>query len=75
MRENLTETLAKNLRKFMDEEEITTVMLAERSGVSGEAIRGWLKGKTLPREEKLMMVAKVLRRPLSDFYGNGRDRA
>jgi transcriptional regulator with XRE-family HTH domain len=75
MSEKLTETLAKNLRKFMDEEEITTAMLAEWSGVSGKAIMEWLKGETLPREEKLMMVAKVFKRPLSDFYGNGRDRA
>ena len=55
--------LAENLRRILSEEDITVAMLAEWSGVSVYAIKGWLYSGRVARKNSpsLKRVADVLR--------------
>ena len=65
---NLTAVFAANLRRILDEEDITPAMLAEWAGISKQTIRKWLKGNVLPQAETLEKAVQVLKRPLEELY-------
>ena len=63
--------LAENLRRILSEEDITVVMLAEWSGVSVYAIKGWLYYGRVARKNSpsLKRVADVLRVGVEELRG------
>ena len=65
---NLTAVFAANLKRILDEEDITPAMLAEWAGLSEQTIRKWLKGNVLPRETTLNKALQVLEKTLEEIY-------
>ena len=63
--------LAENLRRILSEEDITVAMLAEWSGVSVYAIKGWLYSGRVARKNSpsLKRVADVLRVGAEELRG------
>lgn len=54
------EIFAKNLRRVFESRPITRAQLADYCDVSLAAVGDWLNAKSVPRFEKISMIAKVL---------------
>src|SRR6185503_11055118 len=62
--------LASRLHACREEEGLTLLELAERSGVAPSTIQKVEKGKMMPTISILMKIVRGLRRPLSHFIGD-----
>jgi len=65
----------KNAAKAMDASGLSQTAVAERLGVSKEAVSQWLKEKSFPRPNKLLQFAKLLHLSFSDLVINEEDDA
>lgn len=52
------ETMAKNIRKYMELKGITAVELSEAIGQPPTTVSNWINAKTYPRIDKIEMMAK-----------------
>lgn len=58
---------ANNLRRILAEKGMTAAELARALGVSKAAVSDWLKGKSLPRIDKVDKICIILNCKRSDF--------
>ena len=58
------EATGKNLRKIMEEEGVSQVLLTRIFNVSKQAVSSWVTGKALPNIDNLTVLARILNRPL-----------
>ena len=60
-------TLGEVIKKHREDKGFTQEMLAERLGVSRQAVSKWEKGTTEPSTSNLFALAKVFDMPIEDF--------
>lgn len=65
---DVRQTVAHNLRRVMKEEGIKNYELAEWTGLHVNTIIGARQGHRYITLDKLVAIAKVLRRPMADFF-------
>ena len=58
-----------NLHRLMDERGVSTITLAKEIGVSDESISNWKKGKSLPKIDVALQIAKYFNTSLNDLVG------
>ena len=58
------EATSKNIRKIMEEEGVSQVLLTRIFNVSKQAVSGWVTGKALPNLDNLTVLSRILNRPL-----------
>ena len=63
----IKKTLGEVIKKHREEKGFTQEMLAERIGVSRQAVSKWEKGTTEPSTSNLFALAKVFDMPIEDF--------
>lgn len=54
------EIFSKNLKKYLEKENMNQAELAEKIGASRQSVSNWVTGKQVPRMEKLQKVAGAL---------------
>ena len=57
--------IGKNIRKYRTERNMTQEMLAEKLGVTFQAVSSWERDEYLPETENLIKLAQTLKTPLS----------
>ena len=60
--------IGKNLRRFMDEEDVSVKMLAEWAGVSEGSLYNIMHGAWNITAYKLYAIAQALQRPMEAFF-------
>ena len=65
--QTLKKTLGEVIKKHREDKGFTQEMLAERLGVSRQAVSKWEKGTTEPSTSNLFALAKVFDMPIEDF--------
>ena len=63
----LRETFKKNLRRLLYAKDITQKDFAKAVGVSAPTVNEWLKGKKMPRMDKIDTICNVLMASRSDL--------
>ena len=63
------ESFAQRLRQAMDAAGLNQTELHEKAGIGKSAINAYLKGKYLPKQDKLYKIAKALNVPPSYLMG------
>ena len=58
------EKTSENLRKVMEEEGVTQVLLTRIFNISKQAVSGWVNGKSLPSIDNFTVLSRILNRPL-----------
>jgi len=61
------EETGKNLREIMKQEEVKPTLVARITGLSLQAIYDWLGGKKMPNLDNLMLLSRVLNRPVEEL--------
>ena len=49
-----------NLKYLREQQQVTQIYVAEKIGVTQQAIAKWETGESMPRAEKLIQLAKIL---------------
>lgn len=62
------EIFAKNLRRLLDRRDMTAAELARSLDISKSAVSDWLKGKSLPRMDKIDRMCVIFNCVREDFY-------
>ena len=63
---NMVET-GRNLKKIMNEEEVKPTLISRITGHSLQAIYDWLAGKKMPNLDNLMLLSRILNRPVEEL--------
>ena len=58
------EKTGQNIKKIMDEEGVSQVLLTRIFNISKQAVNGWVNGKSLPSVDNLTVLSRILNRPL-----------
>lgn len=59
--------IAENLRKFLDESNMSQKDCARLTGVTEAALSRWVHGSRIPQVFKLQQLAKALGKDIGDF--------
>jgi transcriptional regulator with XRE-family HTH domain len=61
---------ANNLKRLLEDKDMTAAELARRMKISKSAVSDWLKGKSLPRTDKVDMICEILSCERDQFTKN-----
>ena len=61
---------ANNLKRLLEDKGMTAAELARRMKISKSAVSDWLKGKSLPRTDKVDMICEILNCERDQFTKN-----
>lgn len=56
-----------NLKKIMKMEDVKPVLISRITGLSLQAIYDWLGGKKMPNLDNLMLLSRLLNRPVEEL--------
>ena len=73
--EEIRKNFSKNLNYLINREKLTQREVAAALGVSISSISLWVKGKTIPRMDKIDKIAELFGVQRSDLLENGRKEA
>lgn len=61
------EKTGKNIRSIMDQEAVKPVLISRLTGISLKAMYDWFSGKKMPNLDNLMLLGRVLNRPVEEL--------
>ncbi len=62
-------SLPQTIKELRTRQKMTQELLAERLGVSRQAVTKWENGQSRPSTQKLLMLAEVFQVPMSELIG------